>query len=546
MTRSPLDALARHARALAAGHAGRSDVELLARFAGLRDEAAFAELVARHGPMVWAACRHLLPNPADAEDAFQVTFLALARSAGTVRAGSAVGGWLHGVAVRAAAKLRRSAARRRRREEKVAGPVADRPVPDAAWGAALAAFHEEVARLPDAQRAAIVLCDLEGIRPADAAVRLGVPEGTLHSSLSRARRRLLARLAGRGIAPAAAVGVGASAAVGAVPAGLVGRVVASAGAGAASVPPAVLELLAEVTPMTVNRAKMIAAAALVAGGLAVGVGSGWLASAGAQTSGPPAAAQPAQPASTWAELLAQAAAQPPGSKPATSAGGEALRVWGFLAANEASRPAAKWEYRYLPQPAGVKRAEFEAAIAEAEAGGWTLVGVADLRWAGDRSGDPLVQGGATQPTLVFRRPAGWGPDAASALQDQAKQNMDAYLQYLNALGTAGGKGANPPSTAGGSADDKQARRLEAQIRDLQEQLAKLKPSEATHERTIPQAELPLGVSELADVLRRLAVKKYGYERLTFAVTSPVAALVIRGDREAVEWALGVIRAMSGK
>src|SRR5215204_6254600 len=99
------------------GQRGEADAELLRRYAEGRDEAAFAELHRRHGPLVWAACRHLLANPADAEDAYQVTFLALVKSAGQVRNGAAVGAWLHGVAVRTAARLKRSAVRRRTREE---------------------------------------------------------------------------------------------------------------------------------------------------------------------------------------------------------------------------------------------------------------------------------------------------------------------------------------------------------------------------------------------------------------------------------------------
>src|SRR5262245_66682306 len=126
MSRSLLQVVLRHAEGLTAGETA-PDAELVSRFARGRDESAFTELLRRHGPMVWAACRHLLPDEADAEDAFQATFLALVRSAGKIRSGAAVGGWLHGVAVRVANKVRRSAARRRQREEKGAGPEGTRP-----------------------------------------------------------------------------------------------------------------------------------------------------------------------------------------------------------------------------------------------------------------------------------------------------------------------------------------------------------------------------------------------------------------------------------
>jgi len=103
----------------AAGDA-RSDAELLAR---LDDHAAFAELVGRHGSMVWGVCRHLL-GEADAEDAFQATFLALLRA--TIRDGAAVASWLHGVAVRVSLSARREAGRRRVRERAAAVPEATR------------------------------------------------------------------------------------------------------------------------------------------------------------------------------------------------------------------------------------------------------------------------------------------------------------------------------------------------------------------------------------------------------------------------------------
>ena len=141
MSRWLLHLVLRHADGLAAGSGAESDADLLHRFVRARDEPAFGELLRRHGPMVWAVCRHLLPDPTDAEDAFQATFLALVRSAGSIRRADAVAGWLHGVAVRVATKVRRSAVRRRQRERKAAGPEADRSVPGATWDALLAAVR---------------------------------------------------------------------------------------------------------------------------------------------------------------------------------------------------------------------------------------------------------------------------------------------------------------------------------------------------------------------------------------------------------------------
>src|SRR5258708_9737158 len=97
-----------------------ADADLLRRFATDRDEAAFAMLVRRHGPLVWAVCRQLLSHESDAEDAFQATFVALVRAAGTVRAPAALGAWLHAVACRIALNAKRAAGRRRRREKAAA------------------------------------------------------------------------------------------------------------------------------------------------------------------------------------------------------------------------------------------------------------------------------------------------------------------------------------------------------------------------------------------------------------------------------------------
>src|SRR5262245_39712616 len=88
-----------------------TDGELLARFAAQRDESAFAALMSRHGPLVFGVCRHVLGHEHDAEDAFQGTFLVLARKAPTIRRQGSVAGWLQRVAYRLILKVVRTAAR---------------------------------------------------------------------------------------------------------------------------------------------------------------------------------------------------------------------------------------------------------------------------------------------------------------------------------------------------------------------------------------------------------------------------------------------------
>ena len=134
-----------------------SDADLLRRFSA-NDEAAFGELVRRHGRLVWAVCRHLTRSDAEADDAFQATFLVLLKNAKKVRDAGKLSAWLHGVAYKVCAKSRLAAQRRSAREQ--ASAVREgvgSAVPDSAWDRALAAVHEEVAKLPETQRVPFVL-----------------------------------------------------------------------------------------------------------------------------------------------------------------------------------------------------------------------------------------------------------------------------------------------------------------------------------------------------------------------------------------------------
>ena len=226
----------------------RSDADLLAH---LNDHDTFAELVARHGPMVWGVCRNLL-GEADAEDAFQATFVALLRS--TVRDGAALAAWLHGVAVRVSLAARREAGRRRARERAVAVPEAREP---SGWDDTMAAVHREVALLPEPDRVAFVLCVLEGLTQAEATARLGRSLGAVAGQVARAKKRLVERLTERGVVPGLAA-LGTASIAGAAPPRLVEQVLGGA------VSPAVLRLARGALGMTGSTGKAIAAAVMVA------------------------------------------------------------------------------------------------------------------------------------------------------------------------------------------------------------------------------------------------------------------------------------------
>jgi RNA polymerase sigma factor (sigma-70 family) len=185
-------------RHLAASGETLSDGQLLARFIATRDEAAFATLVRRHGPLVLGVCRRVLQHAQDAEDVFQATFLILARKAPSVLNRAAVGSWLYRVAYRAAQEARTMRSRRRARETPGRSfpepAIAEADVQD--WRPVL---DHELSRLPDKYHVPIVLCDLEGRPRKQVAQQLGIPEGTLSSRLANGRKLLATRLARRGV-----------------------------------------------------------------------------------------------------------------------------------------------------------------------------------------------------------------------------------------------------------------------------------------------------------------------------------------------------------
>lgn len=373
MNVSLLESVLRRVAPLAAeGRA--SDADLLRLFASTRDESAFATLVQRHGPMVWSVCRNLLPVEADAEDAFQATFVALIGSAGKIRTPGALSSWLYGVAYRVAQKAKRSAARRHRHEQSAASGEASSPVAPHTWNQLQAAVHDELNRLPEPLRAAFVICELEGVGQREAAQTLGLKLGTLSARLTKARQRLMERLSKQGIASGLAVAgaLAGGSATATAPAKLLSKVLVLAQSGpnwSESIPSTILQLARAANEVSMMRTKMLAAAiALV---VTLMAGSATL-------------------------LVPLATAQRPAqNKPGTPLEGQSDAASQYQDLAVATQSASQWEYKFVPHKSDSLE-EFEKILTTAGATGWEYCGIERLLSSKQR---PEVQ----HPKIIFKR-----------------------------------------------------------------------------------------------------------------------------------------------
>jgi RNA polymerase sigma factor (sigma-70 family) len=348
MANAQLSPVLRHIRKLVATQhtKERTDLQLLRAFAADNDHLAFAVLVRRHGPLVMRVCRNVLQQAQDAEDAFQATFLVLARKATSIRKGEALVSWLHGVAYRIAMNAKRNAARRRQRETraKAASPV--NPSWEAAWREVQLVLDEEIQRLPEKYRAPFLLCFLENRSRADVAQQLGIKEGTVWSRLAQARKLLQGRLTHRGVTLSAVLGAAAlsqsasTAAVRDLLAETTARAAALSIAGqttaAGLISEEVANLVKEVT-QTMLVTKVRVATMLLLAGTLVAAGAGLLVR---QPVAVAAAAPPGEEPPQAAAAPAPAAAAPRAQSAASPDTGDELVVLSGLVSDPDGKPAS--------------------------------------------------------------------------------------------------------------------------------------------------------------------------------------------------------------
>jgi RNA polymerase sigma factor (sigma-70 family) len=283
MSRGQLTTVIHYLHRVAGSSAGGvADGQLVERWVESRDEAAFEVLVWRHGTMVANVCRRVLRCEHDVEDAFQATFLTLARKAGAIGQRESVGSWLYKVAYRVACAARLGAAKRVQRErssvERRQTTVTATPADDI-----LPVLDEEVNRLPHKYRVPFVLCYLQGKSTDEAAQELSWPRGTVATRLAWARQRLRTRLNRRGLtasATALTFALASNVSLAASPEAWVASTVkaalqfaagSSAAAGAGSAQAAALSQ-GVIYAMMMTKVRIAAGVLLMVGALAAGIG----------------------------------------------------------------------------------------------------------------------------------------------------------------------------------------------------------------------------------------------------------------------------------
>jgi RNA polymerase sigma factor (sigma-70 family) len=345
--------------ALRARDADTTDAELLKLYLLAREDDAFEALVRRHGPMVLSVCRRVLRNDADAEDAFQATFLVFVRKAASIRSRSAVGSWLYGVAFHTALKAK-AMNQRRRIKELDAGTQPKHQADEEIVRALHEQLDKELNALPEKYRIPVLLCDLEGKTIKDAARQVGWPAGTMATRLTRGRAALARRLRCQGLTLSAGVlaaALSAQAALGNVPASLVVKTVHAAGvsasgAAAAGIISAKVLALSEgvVKAMFISKLASVAIAGLIVVA-ALGIGGRWFVEA--------TAAQ--EPAAATIGFV-----RPAADEPAQKLDDDPVKLKREIARLQAELERTRLELQLVRQEAAVAKAQAELARAQAD------------------------------------------------------------------------------------------------------------------------------------------------------------------------------------
>lgn len=560
-------------RSLAETEPSVSDDELLRRFLG-GEGGAFAELVRRHGRLVWAVCRNLTGSDPDADDAFQATFLVLLRNAKKIRDAGRLSAWSHGVAYKVCVRAHQAAKLRAAREQSAASSERNGSVvADSAWDRALTAVHEEVGRLPETLRVPFVLCCLEGKGLTEAAGQLGWKLGTFSGRLSRAKDALISRLEARGLTLGAIAGIGLTAA----PTAAIARATALVRVGS-TVPSSVLKLTHGVIGMSMTTFKVLAAAVLLACGLGVGIGTQWIPTAEAQAPGKPGQANGLPKANPEEELKRRALdarrlaedleAALRATDQQSGADGllkqaqkkaeveqqylramremEALLAQKSKLPEQASAKTTRWDYDFVVA-SDMDQTKFVKFLQDRENRGWEFNGMIQIR----------LQGKPTE-TWVFRRPPpGWttvkpaGPLGATNTDGGSLGSYTGRLPAKDMNRSMGMPRASDPNALPGASmagpagmeKPREAKAIEAEINRLQAQLAKLH-SKRTYGVTYAREDLPLDAAQLTEVLLKLAGQKFKNAHYSF--TPSATGLALEGDKEVIEWAVGMIKKLADK
>ena len=431
------------------------DAVLLQRFVHSQDSAAFAELVQRHGGLVWSQCRQMLGASADAEDAFQATFVVLMQSAKKLSAKDQLGPWLHGVAHRVCLNARRTRARRLQREQRAAKSEAVESPKDS-WNETLTAVHEEVDRLPETLRVPFVMCYLEGQPTTQAAEQLGLKLGTFSARLSRAKDKIVDRLTKRGCLTAvvwSAMAAGASAA----PPHLTNQVVQ--GVTNFVFPAQIFALTQGVVGVTIAKYKLLAASVLVAGTILSGTVGLWTVQAQAPArgaGGPPPAESPIKPREEGGPGPAGRGLGGPGGAPGMAGpgmmppgGGPGMGGMGGIGIPA----AAHWEYKVVTN----KGSNEEQLLNKLGQEGWELVSVTASKinptnldqqtyYLKRRAGQPAMGGGFSGGGMPGGGGGGRMPGSGGEVGGRGGEGSGLPNSAGPGMGVPGGQGGALPRT----------------------------------------------------------------------------------------------------